>query len=202
MGGENLSLEDMVKDIHRRMIDESGVMARLDEKQKSQMEDIMRVDKMAKSTKKAVHGENGDYKNGLEFKFDRLYDAWIATNTMEKNCPGRNIEALKKEIFERFEKTEDKVEGYLQTIEKVALLKTGEEQGRAKAKEQNDADKKKWWGWFITVVQTYPVRVLITFLLTSLLGIGLTWFGVSHERINNAKEKIKNGVEKTLDKNI
>lgn len=199
--GEELTVPEMVTEIYTRMIDGSGIMAGLTARQNTQEDDIAEVKAMALITKKMVHGENGDYKNGLTFKYDRLYDIMLKIDDRESKCPGRDIEAFKRDIVERLEANSDKVGQYLQTIEKVALLKIGEDKGTALAKAKNDIDKQKWWGWFITIIQTYPMRFVISSLLIFILSIVLTWLGVSPKYKDTVKEKIKNGVERTLNKN-
>ena len=119
---------------------------------------------------RTIKGNGGGVQEGIEFKV-------IELQRIERECPGRNMDEFKQEMFAKFDEMSGKIDTKLDALENLALLKKGEkigaQQERSKAKSE-----KKLLGEIVNEVLSSPAfrSSVITLVSCGVLTIG-AWVG-------------------------
>lgn len=126
--------------------------------------------KELQKVKDAVKGNGGGMEEGLEFRT-------LMLEKFEKECPGRNIEAFKTEMFSRW----DDLKIEFDAIKKIMLLKKGERVGAAEERQS----RKKVNNIIGEFVSAKPVQSALILLLSgTILSVG-TCLGVVPKKMHD-----------------
>jgi hypothetical protein len=158
-------------------------------------EKFVDINKTLAKINKDIDG-NGNYKEGMRYKYDQIAIGIKELKDSELRCPGRNVGTListfKDEVHSAIRQGNKESEKTLESIKALIQFKAGEQSGEKEATAKMKAERRAKMGFiakWIDIIVEAPLRsALVTIMGMVLLSI-LTWAGC-HKQIPTAKEII------------